>query len=91
MQSSGASRNAAVTERIISLVDILIVSAINAVIAIVSTAIATAVVADDRDGCVSSQAMRLLRREIAPSSHNLWTAGALAPIEASGAGSVKEN
>ena len=34
---------------------------------------------------------RLLRREIAPSYHNLCTAGAPAPTEASGAGSLKAN
>ena len=34
---------------------------------------------------------RLLRRKIAPSYHNLCTAGAPAPTEASGAGSLKAN
>ena len=34
---------------------------------------------------------RLLRREIAPSYYNLCTAGAPAPTEASGAGSLKKN
>ena len=64
---------------------------------------AIAIVHGDRDGhrgrrsrrraavAIVRLVRRLLRREIAPSYHNLCTAGAPAPTEASGAGSLKAN
>ena len=79
---------------IVSLGTILVASVFDAAIAIAH---------GDRDGHRGRQSRRraavaivrlvsrLLRRKIAPFYHNLCTAGAPAPTEASGAGSLKAN
>ena len=79
-------------DRIVSLVYLLVVSTLGAAVAIVYS---------HRDGHRRGRSRgqrrtayivsRLLRREIPPSCHNLCTAGAPAPTEASGAGSLKAN